>query len=93
MIADARVTAFAMRRNYPIRLVRIVYDENYLREFVMEIDRSNLPRCEKLDGSTLRIVPAYTEAGMFCEANVITVTDGNRTALYIPLKIVEPKAQ
>jgi hypothetical protein len=43
-----------------------------------------LPRCENLDGSSLRIVPAYTEAGQFCEANCITVTDGERTCLYVP---------
>jgi hypothetical protein len=43
-----------------------------------------LPRCPALDGSTLRIVPAYTEAGQFCEANCVTVTDGERTAVYVP---------
>jgi len=47
-----------------------------------------LPRCDKMDGSTLRIVPSYTEAGMFCEANCVTITDGERTALYVPLRIV-----
>jgi hypothetical protein len=35
-----------------------------------------------------RSPPSYTEAGMFCEANCITITDGDRTALYIPLRIV-----
>jgi hypothetical protein len=48
----------------------------------------NLPRCDKLDGSTLRIVPAYTEAGRYAEANCITVTDGERTAVYVPYRIV-----
>lgn len=43
-----------------------------------------LPRCQKLDGSTLAIVPSYTEAGSNCEANCITVTDGERTAVYVP---------
>jgi len=43
-----------------------------------------LPRCPKLDGSTLRIVPAYTEAGLRCEANCVTLTDGERTAVYVP---------
>jgi hypothetical protein len=47
-----------------------------------------LPRCDKMDGSALRIVPSYTEAGMFCEANCVTITDGERTALYVPLRIV-----
>lgn len=49
-----------------------------------------LPRCDKLDGSSLRIVPAYTEAGRYCEANCIMVTDGERTAIYAPVRIVEP---
>ena len=47
-----------------------------------------LPRCDEMDGSTLRIVPSYIEAGMFCEANCVTITDGERTALYVPLRIV-----
>ena len=46
-----------------------------------------LPRCGKLDGSTLKIVPAYTEAGYFCEANCITVEDKDgRRAVYVPLE-------
>ena len=46
-----------------------------------------IPRCEKLDGSTLRIVHTYTEAGYFCEANCITVEDAEgRRALYAPVK-------
>lgn len=52
--------------------------------------QSKLPRCDKLDGSTLHIVPDYTEGGWFCEANCVTISDGERTAVYIPLKIVEP---
>jgi hypothetical protein len=44
---------------------------------------SVLPRCDRLDGSSLRIVPAYTEAGRYGEANCITVTDGERTAVYV----------
>jgi hypothetical protein len=47
-----------------------------------------LPRCDKMDGSTLRIVPSYTEAGMYCEANCVTITDGERTALYVPIRIL-----
>jgi hypothetical protein len=47
-----------------------------------------LPRCDKMDGSTLRIVPSYTEAGMFCEANCVTISDGERTALYVPIRIL-----
>lgn len=53
----------------------------------MSEPRLELPRCEKLDGSTLRIVPAYTEAGQFCEANCVTITDGERTAIYVPLRV------
>jgi hypothetical protein len=48
-------------------------------------DPASLPRCPALDGSGLRIVPAYTEAGQFCEANCVTVTDGERTAVYVPV--------
>ena len=44
-----------------------------------------IPRCPNLDGTSLYIVPAYTEAGMYCEANCITVTDGERTVVYVPL--------
>lgn len=51
-----------------------------------EILAENLPRCDKLDGSTLSIVPNYTEAGQFCEANCVTISDGERTAIYIPVK-------
>jgi hypothetical protein len=36
-----------------------------------------------------RIVPTYTEAGKFEEANVITITDGQRYALYTALQIIE----
>lgn len=51
------------------------------------VDAEAIPRCEKLDGSSLRIVPAYTEAGYFCEANVLTVTDGTRTVVYVPFAV------
>jgi hypothetical protein len=53
------------------------------------IDPAALPRCDKLDGSTLRIVPSYTEAGQFCEANCLTVTDGEHTAIYVPHRVVQ----
>jgi hypothetical protein len=46
--------------------------------------RQQLPRCQKLDGSTLSIVPDYTEAGAYKEANCVTITDGERTAVYVP---------
>lgn len=48
------------------------------------IDAEDIPRCPELDGSTLRIVPNYTEAGWFAEANAVTITDGERTAIYVP---------
>ena len=50
----------------------------------MRTQSHELPRCENLDGSTLRIVPSYTEAGRHCEANCVTITDGDRTATYVP---------
>lgn len=56
------------------------------RTITQEIEPEDIPRCPELDGSTLRIVPEYTEAGWFTEANVITVTDGERTALYVPFR-------
>jgi hypothetical protein len=46
-----------------------------------------IPRCANLDGTSLYIVPAYTEAGMYCEANCITVTDGERTVVYVPVAV------
>lgn len=49
------------------------------------VDHERLPRCDNLDGSSLRIAPAYTEAGYFCEANAVTITDGVRTAVYAPV--------
>lgn len=52
-----------------------------------------LPRCENLDGTRLRIVPRYTEAGKFCEANCVTITDGERTAVYVPLKTGDPGSE
>lgn len=51
---------------------------------VLEAKYDGLPRCDKLDGSSLRIVSAYTEAGYFCEVNCVTITDGERTAVYVP---------
>lgn len=59
-----------------------------MNESMVELNRQELPRCTDMDGSTLKIVPAYTEAGYFQEANCITVTDGERTAIYIPYKVV-----
>jgi hypothetical protein len=50
--------------------------------------QGRLPRCERMDGSTLSIIPSYTEAGWFTEANCVTISDGERTALYVPLRIV-----
>lgn len=51
----------------------------------MKVRREDLPRCENVDGSTLRIVSAYTEAGGYMEANCVTITDGVRTAVYVPI--------
>jgi hypothetical protein len=57
---------------------------DYSEEF-----QSRLPRCGRMDGSTLRIVPSYTEAGWFTETNCLTITDGERTAVYVPYKVLE----
>jgi len=55
-------------------------------EFIREIDPEDVPRCSEMDGSTLKIVPNFTEAGWHMEANCITVTDGERTAIYVPYR-------
>jgi hypothetical protein len=39
------------------------------------------------DGS-LSIVPDYTEAGRFCEANVLSIRDGSRVLIYEPVRVV-----
>lgn len=54
-----------------------------------EIDPEDIPRCPEMDGSTLKIVPNFTEAGWYMEANCITVTDGERTAIYVPYRKVD----
>jgi hypothetical protein len=55
----------------------------------MEINPELLPRCDKLDGSTLKIVPSYTEAGYFTEANCVTIEDEEgRRAIYVPYRVV-----
>jgi hypothetical protein len=52
-----------------------------------EIDPAELPR--SMEGEGLKILPFYTEGGWFTEANVIKVTDGERTALYVPYQTVK----
>jgi len=53
--------------------------------------QDQLPRCDNLDGSTLAIKPQYIEAGAFCEANCVTISDQNgREALYVPYKNGRP---
>ena len=53
-----------------------------------EVDPADLPR--SLHGEDLAIVSGpYTEAGWFGEANIVTVRDGVRTALYVPLKTLK----
>ena len=34
------------------------------------------------------IVPAYTEAGAYCEANCVTLTDGRDTAIFVPVESI-----
>jgi len=51
------------------------------------IDAEHLPRCENLDGTSLRIVPAYTDAGDFVEANRVIIEDKDRRrAVYAPVR-------
>jgi hypothetical protein len=40
---------------------------------------------EPLDLSKAEIVPAYVEAGWFTEANCVTLTDGEYTAVFVPV--------
>lgn len=51
-------------------------------------DPTGLPRCPTLDGSNLLIVPGYVEAGAYTEANCVTITDGERTAVYVPANLL-----
>ena len=37
-------------------------------------------------GASVSISPAYVEAGWFSEANCITLTDGQRKAVYVPVR-------
>lgn len=69
-----------MTLGYTIRKVNMQTSETIRHE--------DLPRCTEMDGSTLKIVPAYTEAGYYQEANCITVTDGERVAVYVPYKVI-----
>lgn len=53
------------------------------------IAAEDVPRCSKMDGSTLTIIPNDVDAGWFGEANSITVTDGERTAVYVAFRKVD----
>ncbi len=57
-----------------------------------QLDQANLPRCSKHDGTTLKIVPAFTEPGAFEEVNAVTITDGERTAVYVPANVARPSS-
>ena len=35
----------------------------------------------------LRLLPAYIEAGWFCEAQVVTLTDGVGQAVFVPVRL------
>ena len=45
----------------------------------------------KLAGKNLRILPYGIQAGRFGEANVVTITDGARHAVFVPKKKDEVK--
>jgi hypothetical protein len=51
------------------------------------LDPAALPRSMEGEGLSI-VVGEYTEAGWFKEANVVKITDGERTALYVPFKTV-----
>ena len=42
-----------------------------------------------LEGNAIEIVPHYTEAGWYCEANVVALSDGKRKAIFVPVHPVE----
>lgn len=48
-------------------------------------DYRPLPGSRTLDMAVVRIKPAYIEAGRFCEGNVVTLTDGRRDAVFVPV--------
>lgn len=52
-----------------------------------EVKTSELPRCNNLDGSELKVVSM--EAGRFCEGLEIEVSDGERSAVYVPARDLE----
>jgi hypothetical protein len=61
--------------------------EQQLNHDALAIDAEHLPRCENLDGTSLTIVSAYTEAGDFMEANRVTIEDKDgRRAVYAPIR-------
>lgn len=55
--------------------------------------QARLPRSRDLNGAGLTIVPAYTEAGRYSEANCITVTDGERVAVYAAYSVGEEQSE
>jgi hypothetical protein len=44
---------------------------------------------ESLEAEAIEIVPHYTEAGWYCEANVVALSDGKRKAIFVPVQPVE----
>ena len=43
----------------------------------------------RLKGEAVEIIPHYTEAGWYCEANVVALSDGNRKAIFVPVEAVQ----
>ena len=41
----------------------------------------------QLDMAKLQILPHYIEAGWFCEAQVVTLTDGVGQAVFVPVRL------
>jgi hypothetical protein len=42
-----------------------------------------------LQNDPVEILPEYTEAGAYCQANCVTLTDGKDTAIFVPVEPVE----
>ena len=78
-----------LRRPDGVWVLRIHVQYEHDEEF-----QASLPRSEDGMGGGLSIVHNNTECGCFSEANWVTITDGERTAVYVPLSPVvrfEPK--
>ena len=44
-------------------------------------------RGDQLDMTKLQLLPHYIEAGWFCEAQAVTLTDGAGQAVFVPVRL------